>query len=115
MHAITSALKAVHTWQTMKGLQESREACGGLGYSYYSKVGLLRNDFDVNQTWEGDNNVLLQQTAKYLIDVVRDKLKGKKTSPLSTSWIKTTPVEGEQNESKSEEEFLRFDNLLFVF
>lgn len=48
MHAITSSLKAVHTWLTMKGLQESREACGGLGYSYYAKIGILRNNFDVN-------------------------------------------------------------------
>lgn len=59
MHAITSALKGLHTWATMQGLSECREACGGLGYSYYSKIGILKNNFDVNQTWEGDNNVLL--------------------------------------------------------
>ena len=48
MHAITSALKGLHTWAAMKGLQECREACGGLGYSYYSKIGILRNNFDIN-------------------------------------------------------------------
>ena len=76
VHAIISALKAVHSWTAVKALQECREACGGLGYSYYSKLGILRANFDVQQTWEGDNNVLLQQTAKYLIDTIKSKSKG---------------------------------------
>lgn len=53
-------MKAIATTQSVRGLQECREACGGLGYSYYAKIGILRNNFDINQTWEGDNNVLLQ-------------------------------------------------------
>ena len=32
---------------------------GGLGYSWYSGVGMLYGD-DVNQTLEGDNEVLIQ-------------------------------------------------------
>jgi acyl-CoA oxidase len=59
-HALTSALKGIHSWGTYRGLQECREACGGLGYSYYAKLGILRDNFDINQTWEGDNSVLLQ-------------------------------------------------------
>jgi acyl-CoA oxidase len=70
LHAAISAMKAVTTWETNKGLQECREACGGLGYSHYAKIGILRNNFNINTTWEGDNNVLLQQTSKYLIDLV---------------------------------------------
>lgn len=59
LHAIISSLKTVYTTTTVRGLQECREACGGLGYSYYAKLGILRNNYDINQTWEGDNNVLL--------------------------------------------------------
>lgn len=99
----------------MKALQECREACGGLGYSHYSKLGILRANWDVQQTWEGDNNVLLQQTAKYLIDIVKAKFKGKNVKTRFQDWITTAPVEGTQNEAKSEEEFLNDENLLKVF
>jgi acyl-CoA oxidase len=96
----------------MKALQECREACGGLGYSYYSKLGILRANWDVQQTWEGDNNVLLQQTAKYLIDIIKAKFKGKEVKTRFQEWISTAPVEGSQNEAKTEEDFLKEDNLL---
>ena len=68
VHAVISCFKAVCTWYTFRGVQECREACGGHGYNAISMIGILRNDTDINQTWEGDNNVLLQQTSKYLAD-----------------------------------------------
>lgn len=99
----------------MRALQECREACGGLGYSYYSKLGILRANWDVQQTWEGDNNVLLQQTAKYLIDIIKAKFKGKEEKTRYQDWITTTPAEGAQNEAKTEEELLADENLLEIF
>lgn len=60
VHAIISVMKAMATWNGYRGLQECRQACGGLGYSYYSRFGLLIDNCDIEQTWEGDNNVLLQ-------------------------------------------------------
>ena len=48
----------------------------------------------MQQTWEGDNNVLLQQTAKYLIDIVKAKFKGKDVKTRFQDWITTAPVEG---------------------
>lgn len=99
----------------MSALQECREACGGLGYSYYAKLGILRANWDIQQTWEGDNNVLLQQTAKYLIDILKGKFKGKEMKTRFQDWIQTAPVEGVQNEAKTEEEFLKDENLLAMF
>jgi acyl-CoA oxidase len=60
VHAIISVLKAMATWNSYKGVQECRQACGGLGYSFYSRFSIIMNNMDINQTWEGDNNVLLQ-------------------------------------------------------
>lgn len=51
---------------------------GGHGYSALSKLGTLYNDNDVNNTWEGDNNVLIQQATKSVLDAAAKIMKGKK-------------------------------------
>lgn len=40
---------------------------GGHGYSAYSKMSALYGSNDVNNTWEGENNVLIQQTTKFIM------------------------------------------------
>ena len=42
-------------------LQECREACGGQGLKTDNRVGALKAEYDVQLTFEGDNNVLMQQ------------------------------------------------------
>lgn len=52
--------------------------CGGHGYSAYSGLNRIYHGQDVNTTWEGDNNMLLQQTTKYILKIYRKLAKGKK-------------------------------------
>lgn len=66
IHIYSSALKATLTWQNMTTLQECREACGGQGLKTENRVGIFKAEFDVQSTFEGDNNVLLQQVSKAL-------------------------------------------------
>jgi acyl-CoA oxidase len=47
VHAIISGLKAISTWSAYKGISECRQACGGLGYSYYSKFSIMLRNSDV--------------------------------------------------------------------
>ena len=50
---------------------------GANGYSKFSLMGFFKNTNEVNLTWEGDNNVLLQQATKFLLDNYSIYLKGK--------------------------------------
>ncbi|XP_038902953.1 acyl-coenzyme A oxidase 3, peroxisomal-like [Benincasa hispida] len=67
LHIVSSAFKATLTWHNMRSLQECREACGGQGVKTENRVGQLISDFDVQSTFEGDNNVLMQQVSKALL------------------------------------------------
>src|SRR5690625_6713656 len=52
------------TWHGNQTLQECREACGGQGYMSENRLPELKDDIDIFSTFEGDNYVILQLTAK---------------------------------------------------
>jgi acyl-CoA oxidase len=79
-HAILSALKPYSSSLTQFRLQQLRESMGGHGYSRLSMIGAYRNNNDIHTTWEGDNTVLVQQTARFILDNFNSKMKGKNVS-----------------------------------
>lgn len=82
LHILSCAAKCKAGWLARDAIQESREACGGHGYLKVSGLGELRNDNDANCTYEGDNNVLLQQTSNVLMSLVQGRKAGQ---PLPAS------------------------------
>jgi acyl-CoA oxidase len=83
VHSLSAGLKAYVTSYTNNALSIARECCGGHGYAAVNRLGALRSDHDIFQTFEGDNTVLLQQVAGLLLKEYRDSFKG---SPLSSTW-----------------------------
>ncbi|KAL2520510.1 Acyl-coenzyme A oxidase 2 [Forsythia ovata] len=83
VHTLSAGLKAYVTSYTAKSLSTCREACGGHGYAAVNRFGSLRNDHDIFQTFEGDNTVLLQQVAAYLLKQYKEKFQG---GTLTVTW-----------------------------
>ncbi|RLV90226.1 Acyl-coenzyme A oxidase [Spathaspora sp. JA1] len=63
----SGSLKSTCTWLAAESIDQCRQACGGHGYSAYSGFGRANNDFAVQCTWEGDNNVLSLSIGKPLV------------------------------------------------
>lgn len=65
-------LKTTYFWYTKIkyiSFPNYREACGGHGYLKSAGLSRLRDDNDAFLTFEGENNVLMQQTSNWLINL----------------------------------------------
>ncbi|KAF4031407.1 Acyl-CoA oxidase domain-containing protein [Phytophthora infestans] len=80
IHGTMSGFKAFCTWDVQEGIDACRQSCGGNGYSKYTGLAELLADFSVMVTFEGDNTVMAQQTANYLLRSVEKLRCGEKLS-----------------------------------
>lgn len=85
LHATSCGLKALASTTAAEGLEVCRRACGGHGYSSFSGIGSWYADYLPTTTWEGDNYMLTQQVARYLLKSARSVLKG---NPSENDTIK---------------------------
>ena len=53
VHALSTGLKACSSWDCLAGIEESRKACGGHGYSAYAGIGHIWANGIASQTYEG--------------------------------------------------------------
>ena len=71
LHATSSGLKAYCSWATKDAIELCRLCCGGQGFMALAGFGTTFGNYAPNATYEGDNNVLCLQTARYLLKVRR--------------------------------------------
>ncbi|XP_046820780.1 peroxisomal acyl-coenzyme A oxidase 3 [Vespa crabro] len=117
-HAISSVAKPLCSWIARDAIQDCRESCGGHGYLKMSRLGDIRADHDANCTYEGENNVLIQQSSNWLLNQWSCLLNGKTiSSPLGT--IDFLPdskyILKQKFNCTTVEKTISLENLLFSF
>lgn len=72
LHGLVSGFKALTTWDAEKYSEIIKQSCGGHGFMYISGLHKIHVDFGFGwQMTEGDNTVMAQQTAKYLLGQIQ--------------------------------------------
>ncbi|XP_070082990.1 peroxisomal acyl-coenzyme A oxidase 1 isoform X4 [Equus caballus] len=67
LHALTAGLKAFTSWTSNAAIEACRMACGGHGYSHCSGLPNIYVTFTATCTFEGENTVMMLQTARFLM------------------------------------------------
>lgn len=110
MHLITSCAKAVFSWDACETSRDARQACGGIGFSAYNNFGAPMTIIDLNCTWEGDNNVLIQQAGKLILQNMAYLFQDKPLMP-SFEFLKEEIPDAEPFEESLED----LNNILKLF
>ncbi|XP_059196333.1 peroxisomal acyl-coenzyme A oxidase 1 isoform X3 [Centropristis striata] len=82
LHALSAGLKAFTTWAATSGIEVCRMSCGGHGYSCSSAFPDIYVNFTPTCTYEGENTVMMLQTARYLVKSYRQVKAGQQLSGL---------------------------------
>eukprot|EP00835_Amoeboradix_gromovi_P006128 NODE_668_length_5368_cov_0.471626.p1 type:complete len:663 gc:universal NODE_668_length_5368_cov_0.471626:5155-3167(-) len=90
-HATSAGLKAFCTWNTLNIIDQSRQACGGHGYSSYNGLPGLYNDFAVQCSWEGDNTILTLQLGRYLVQCQHLRTTKQHQMPSGVGYLNKLP------------------------
>ncbi|KAJ3063183.1 hypothetical protein HDU98_000971 [Podochytrium sp. JEL0797] len=109
VHAASSGLKSLTTTIAAAGIEEARRACGGHGYSLFSGLPDFLNTFLPLVTLEGDNHLLTQQTARYLLKQVRKYAQDPSKIPTndsSTTKYLGAPVSSHWTSAKTEQDLM---------
>lgn len=84
MHAASSGLKSLCTTLAADGIETCRRAMGGHGFGGGSGMIALNNEYLSKPTVEGDNWMITQQTAAYLIKRMTEVAKNPRMKPTES-------------------------------
>ncbi|XP_078038973.1 peroxisomal acyl-coenzyme A oxidase 3 isoform X2 [Augochlora pura] len=118
IHALSSATKPICSWTCRDIIQNCRESCGGHGYLKMSRLGELRSENDANCTYEGENNVLIQQASNWLLNQWSNMLNGKYvSSPLGSALFinDANKILMQKFQHSTIQDTLKVENLLLSF
>eukprot|EP01099_Mayorella_cantabrigiensis_P000673 TRINITY_DN1299_c0_g1_i1.p1 TRINITY_DN1299_c0_g1~~TRINITY_DN1299_c0_g1_i1.p1 ORF type:complete len:694 (+),score=191.78 TRINITY_DN1299_c0_g1_i1:87-2168(+) len=85
LHALSCGLKAFCTWWGSDCLEKCRRAMGGYGFHALSSIPSLIGEYGVMTTGGGDNVVIAQQCAAFLLKQFQYVVSGKKEKVVSSA------------------------------
>jgi len=115
VHAIAAGMKAVSSWSTRDALILCRDCLGGHGISAYNRLAGMIRDFQVQTTWDGDNTVLSQQTARYLVNAIQKVMEGKKLKGSIQYLEHTSTILSSKWPVKDENDILSIEHCIEAF
>ncbi|KAG8565692.1 hypothetical protein GDO81_012946 [Engystomops pustulosus] len=105
LHALSAGLKAFTTWVASSGIEECRMACGGHGYSRCSGIPDIYVTFTPACTYEGENTVMMLQTARFLFKSYTAALSGERLggmvsylNDVSSQRLQAQPLAGRSSD-----------------
>jgi len=108
-------MKAVFTQFSMDGLYRAREAVGGAGFSCWSGLPYLIDDFAPCVTFEGDNTVMCQQSAKYVTKQYKLAKEGTKVGGFFEYMNDIHTYKGKKMAAKTPEELADHEAVIEAF
>ncbi|PRP79929.1 hypothetical protein PROFUN_05905 [Planoprotostelium fungivorum] len=87
-HFATSGLKAICTEMAASAAEDCRRSLGGIGYSFLSGIPHIVGDITSLVTVEGENYVMYQQAARYLMKAVKAVREEREVHP-SLAYLKS--------------------------
>ncbi|KAF7655667.1 hypothetical protein LDENG_00052720 [Lucifuga dentata] len=100
LHALSAGLKAFTTWASNAGIEVCRMSCGGHGYSRSSGLPDIYVEFTPTCTYEGENTVMMLQTARYLVKSYQQAKAGQQLTGI-VSYLNDTQHERVQAQAVS--------------
>jgi len=101
IHALCSALKPVSTWKMRKFGEIVKQCCGGHGFLEISGISRIVKEEEAYITAEGANNVILQQTAKYLLEQCQKLMQDEELDGITSYFKNHSQVSGSKPLPKS--------------
>ncbi|XP_032893235.1 LOW QUALITY PROTEIN: peroxisomal acyl-coenzyme A oxidase 2 [Amblyraja radiata] len=86
LHALSAGMKALMSATCTAGVETCRRACGGHGYSMLSGLPSLYGRVVASCTYEGENTVMLLQTARFLMKCLA-RVDSGQPLPQSVSYL----------------------------
>ena len=117
IHVLSCVGKAVVSWTAAAAQREAIDTCGAWSVLNASRLTTLRDDFDPNVTYEGDNNVLLQQASNFLLKLLVEKITNNEVikSPLNLTAFFNQYDEILTNDSTFKADVDEFDDLIRLY